>query len=388
MFSCGCYLWLMTRTTLMTNSTAPQKRVLDPSADAVDPGRRRGRGATVNPSGRYETFARGVFDDGWTTLETLEPLKTEVTLERPKKIITRNQSPDISFDRSINPYRGCEHGCVYCFARPTHAYLGLSPGLDFETKLFAKPDAAALLETELAEPGYEPRTIAIGTNTDPYQPIERQHRIMRQVLEVLDRHNHPVGIVTKSALVTRDIDILSRMAERGLAKVAVSVTTLDRKLARAMEPRAATPERRLEAIMRLAEAGIPAAVMTAPIIPGLNDSEIETILGAAAAAGASEAGYVFLRLPLEVSDIFRDWLNTTYPDRAGKVLSLVKDIRAGKDNDATWGRRQRGTGPVAWAIGRRFEMACRKNGLNRERMRMRTDLFTAPKPVGAQFDLF
>src|SRR5215203_546454 len=249
---------------------------------SVESERRHGRGATFNPDARYEPHRREDFSDGWDLLEEPAPLNTEVTIEKPRVIITKNDSPDISFDRSINPYRGCEHGCVYCFARPTHAYLGLSPGLDFESKLFAKPEAPALLEHELSAKGYEPRTIAIGTNTDPYQPIERRYGIMRGILEVLERAGHPVGIVTKSALVTRDIDILQRMAKRNLAKVAISVTTLDPKLARTMEPRASTPPKRLEALRQLSEAGIPATVMVAPVIPALNDSEIERILDAAA----------------------------------------------------------------------------------------------------------
>jgi DNA repair photolyase len=308
--------------------------------------------------------------------------------ETARKIITRNESPDISFDRSINPYRGCEHGCVYCFARPTHAYMGLSPGLDFETKLFAKPNAAKLLEKELAKPGYEPKTIAIGTNTDPYQPIERRYRIMREILEVLDRANHPVGIVTKSALIARDVDILARMAERGLAKAALSVTTLDRKLARAMEPRASTPQRRLDTLRLLSEAGIPTTVMVAPIIPALNESEIERILDAAAAAGVSEAGYVILRLPLEVRDIFKEFLEREYPDKAKHVMSIIRSMRGGKDYDSEWGKRMRGDGPYAWQIGRRFEMAASRLGLNKERLRLRTDLFTPPLAEGEQLRLF
>src|SRR5664279_4764282 len=272
---------------------------------AVEFERRRGRGAQSNAVGRYEPLARIAFDDGWRSLDELPPFKTTVQTDATRKIITRNSSPDIGFDRSINPYRGCEHGCIYCFARPTHAYLGLSPGLDFESKLFAKPDAPQLLEKELAAQDYEPRMIAIGTNTDPYQPIERERKIMRGILEVLDRAGHPVGIVTKSALVTRDIDILARMARRNLAKVAISVTTLDAKLARTMEPRASTPPKRLEALRQLAEAGIPTTVMVAPVIPALNDSEIERILDAAAHAGVREASYVLLRLPLEVRDLFR-----------------------------------------------------------------------------------
>ena len=354
----------------------------------VRPDRNRGRSAAINPSGRFEPVSRHVFDDGWSTLEELPPFKTEVQVEKPRTIITRNDSPDISFDRSINPYRGCEHGCVYCFARPTHAYMGLSPGLDFESKLFAKPDAAKLLERELARDGYQPRTIAIGTNTDPYQPIERQYRIMREVLEVLDAHNHPVGIVTKSALVTRDIDILSRMAERGLAKVALSVTTLDRMLARVMEPRASTPTKRLEAIRQLSEAGIPASVMVAPILPGLTDSEIERILDAGRAAGARDAGYVILRLPLEVAPIFKDWLLRHYPDRYRHVMSLVRSMRDGKDYDSEWGKRMRGSGPYAWQIGRRFEIAARRLGLNAEKTKLRNDLFRAPARKGEQLKLF
>jgi DNA repair photolyase len=331
---------------------------------AVESDRRRGRGAQSNASGRYEPVARITFDDGWQNLEDLPAFRTTVTVDATRKIITRNDSPDISFDRSINPYRGCEHGCIYCFARPTHAYLGLSPGLDFESKLFVKPEAAKLLERELSAPGYVPRTIAIGTNTDPYQPIEREHQVMRRILEVLERFGHPVGIVTKSALVTRDIDILSRMAARRLAKVALSVTTLDPKLARVMEPRAATPARRLDALRQLSAAGISTSVMVAPVIPALNDSEIERILDAAAAAGVKEAGYVLLRLPLEVRDLFREWLMANFPDRYRHVFKLVRETRDGKDYDSNWGKRQTGTGPIAWMIGRRFELACDKLGFN------------------------
>lgn len=354
--------------------------MIEESGIRVRPDRNRGRSAGINPTGRFEPVTRHVFDDGWESLEDLAPFKTEVQVEKPRTIITRNDSPDISFDRSINPYRGCEHGCVYCFARPTHSYMGLSPGLDFEAKLFAKPDAAKLLDKELSKEGYQPRTIAIGTNTDPYQPIEKQWRIMREILEVLDARNHPVGIVTKSALVTRDIDILSSMAERGLAKVALSVTTLDRMLARTMEPRASTPTKRLEAIRQLSNAGIPTSVMVAPILPGLTDSEIERILDAAKAAGAQDAGYVLLRLPLEVSPIFKDWLLRHYPDRYRHVMSLIRSMRDGKDYDSEWGKRMRGTGPYAWQIGRRFEIAARRLGLNARRTSLRTDLFeTTPK---------
>jgi len=361
--------------------------IVEQSGMRVRPERGRGRSAGINPSGRFEPVTRHVFDDGWNSLEELPPFKTEVQVERPRTIITRNESPDISFDRSINPYRGCEHGCVYCFARPTHSYMGLSAGLDFEAKLFAKPDAAKLLDRELSKADYQPRTIAIGTNTDPYQPIEKTHRIMREILEVLEARNHPVGIVTKSALVMRDVDILARMAARGLAKVALSVTTLDRTLARTMEPRAATPARRLEAMRTLAEAGIPVSVMVAPVVPGLNDAEIERILDAAYAAGAREAGYIILRLPLEVSPIFRDWLLRHYPDRYRHVMSLVRSMRGGKDYDSEWGKRMKGSGPYAWQIGRRFEIAARRLGFNTERRQLRTDLFVVPAREGDQLVL-
>lgn len=354
----------------------------------IDHARRRGRGAGINPSGRFEPTVRQEFDDGWATLEELPAFKTDVQIEKPRTIITRNDSLDISFDRSINPYRGCEHGCIYCFARPTHSYMGLSAGLDFETRLFAKPDAPRLLERELARPGYQPKTIAIGTNTDPYQPVEKKWRIMREILEVLEAANHPVGIVTKSALVVRDIDILSRMAEKGLAKVALSVTTLDAHLARTMEPRASTPSLRLQAIRRLTDAGIPASVMMGPVIPGINDHEIERILDAAYAQGAREAGYVLLRLPLEVAPLFKDWLLRNYPDRYRHVMSLVRSMRDGKDYDAEWGKRMRGTGPYAWQIGRRFEIAARKLGFNTQRLRLRTDLFEPIQKGGKQLSLF
>jgi len=353
----------------------------------VDVERRRGRGAGLNPTGRFEPMQRETFDDGWQTLEELPPFKTEVQVEKPRTAITRNESPDIPFDRSINPYRGCEHGCIYCFARPTHAYMGLSPGLDFEAKLFAKPDAAKLLERELAKPGYKPRVIAIGTNTDPYQPIEKEWRIMRQILEVLNRANHPVAIVTKSALVMRDIDILKDMAAKNLVRVGLSVTTLDRKLARTMEPRAATPQRRLEAIQALSEAGIRTSILVAPIIPALNDHEIERILDAGKAAGAQEASYVILRLPLEVSPLFRDWLLQHYPDRYRHVMSLIRSMRGGKDYDADFGKRMKGAGPYAWQISRRFEMATRRLELTRRNIALRDDLFVPPDGSGVQLSL-
>lgn len=350
--------------------------------------RRRGRGSISNHTGRFEALEKVFADDGWDIYEQLEPFRTLVTEEKAKKIITRNTSPDISFDRSINPYQGCEHGCTYCFARPTHAFYGQSPGLDFETRLFAKPNAATLLVKELAAPGYDVRPIAMGTNTDPYQPIERQHRITRSILEVMDRTSHPVAIVTKSTMILRDLDILSSLAARNLVKVAISVTTLDRKLSRSMEPRAATPQRRLDAIRKLSDAGIPVSVMAAPMIPGLNDHEIEKILISAAAAGAVNAGYILLRLPLEVRDLFREWLEDSYPDKAAKVMSLIKQTRGGKTYDATWGRRMRGVGPVAWMLGRRFEVAAKRAGLNETHARLRRDLFEAPLERGAQMSLF
>jgi DNA repair photolyase len=358
------------------------------SGIAVDRERRRGRGAHSNATGRYEPLARISFDDGWRAIDDLPPFKTTVTVDATRKIITRNDSPDLSFDRSINPYRGCEHGCVYCFARPTHAYLGLSPGLDFESKLFVKPNAPELLERELSAPGYVPKTIAIGTNTDPYQPIERRHQIMRRILEVLERAGHPVGIVTKSALVLRDLDILAGMAERNLVKVAISVTTLDAQLARTMEPRASTPSRRLEALRQLVKTGVPASTLVAPVIPAINDAEIERILEAVAATGVRHAGYVLLRLPLEVRDLFREWLMANFPDRYRHVFKLIRDMRGGKDYDSTFGTRMTGTGPIAWMIGRRFEVACERIGLNTTTVRTTTEHFRPPQPEAAQLDLF
>ncbi len=361
--------------------------LMSASGMRIEIDRRRGRAAGINPAGRFETLERIAVDDGWQTLEDMPPFKTEVQVEKPRTVITRNDSPDIPFDRSINPYRGCEHGCIYCFARPTHSYMGLSAGLDFEAKLFAKPDAPRLLVRELSKPGYKVKPIAIGTNTDPYQPIEREWRIMRQILEILDKANHPVVIVTKSALILRDIDILKSMAERGLAKVGISVTTLDRKLARSMEPRASTPAKRLEAIKALSEAGIPVAVMMAPVIPALNDHEIERILDSGKAAGASEASYVLLRLPLDVSPLFRDWLLQNYPDRYRHVMSLVRSMRDGKDYDAEFGKRMKGAGPYAWQISRRFEMATKRLGLMRRSLHLREDLFISPNSDGVQLSL-
>ena len=349
----------------------------------------RGRGASSNAVGRFETFAREAFDDGWDRDDDSSATKTEVTLERPRTVIARNESPDLPFDQSINPYRGCEHGCFYCFARPTHAYLGLGAGLDFETKLVAKEGAAVALAKELSGPKYRPAVIALGASTDAYQPIERQYRITRSILEVLARARHPVSIVTKSNLVLRDIDILAPMARDGLAKVFISVTTLDRDLARKMEPRAPTPERRLEAIEGLANAGIPVGVMAAPILPAINDAELEKILTRAHAAGAREAGYVTLRLPLELRDLFREWLAVNFPDKLKHALSLTQSMHGGKDYDAQWGRRMAGSGPYAWMIGRRFEIAAAKLGYREERLALRTDLFMpppqsdAPEPAAA-----
>jgi DNA repair photolyase len=379
----------MSRSSALKRPPAPL-----PSAPAGEPGaavdreRRRGRGTVSNASGRYEPLARVAFDDGWQGLEQLPPFKTTVTADSTRKIITHNDSPDLSFDRSINPYRGCEHGCVYCFARPTHAYLGLSPGLDFESKLFMKPNAPELLERELSAPGYSPRTIAIGTNTDPYQPIERRFAIMRRILEVLDRAGHPVGIVTKSALVLRDLDILTRMAKRDLVKVAISVTTLDPKLARVREPRASTPSRRLGALRELVKAGVPASALVAPIIPAINDAEIERILEAVAEAGVRNAGYVLLRLPLEIKDLFREWLLENFPDRYRHVINLIRQTRGGKDYDSTWGKRMTGSGPIAWMIGRRFEVACERLGFNLTSAKTTTEHFQPPRPAAEQLDLF
>ena len=359
------------------------------AADGGAPLRRqRGRGALSNASGRFEHEIRVHEEDGCDFSEDLPPLRTQVTPDSAKTLITRNDSPDIFFEQSINPYRGCEHGCVYCFARPTHAYLGLSPGLDFETKLFSKINAASLLERELSAPGYAAKTIAIGTNTDPYQPIERKERVMRKLLEVLALADHPVAIVTKSALILRDLDLLAPMAGKGLVKVALSVTTLDPVLARKMEPRASSPARRLDTIRRLAEANIPTSVMAAPIIPAINDFEIESILARAQAAGARGAGYVLLRLPLEVRELFTEWLRAHYPDKLKHVLSLMRSARDGKLYDSRFGARMTGSGPYASMIGRRFEAAAARLGLAGSRIPLRTDLFRPPARQGEQLRLF
>jgi DNA repair photolyase len=340
----------------------------------------KGRGAVSNHAGRYEPGDRVLEDDGWNIGEELmgERPRTSVTLDSSRKVIARNESPDLGFDRSINPYRGCEHGCIYCFARPTHAWLGLSPGLDFETRLFAKPDAAERLREELAARNYDVAPIALGTNTDPYQPTERKLGITRQILLVLRECKHPVTIVTKSALVVRDIDILSDMARDRLANVTLSVTTLDPELARTMEPRAPAPVRRIETIAALSAAGIPTGVMAAPIIPAINDMELERILDAAANAGATSAAYVLLRLPLEIKDLFEEWLMAHYPQRALRVMALVRDTRGGKHYDSRWGTRMKGEGPYAEMIARRFALATKRLNLNRQRSKLRTDLFRPP----------
>ena len=354
---------------------------------------RKGRGAVSNRTGRFEPTTSSKIDDGWDTAALLadEPLRTTVTNEHPQSIIAKNESPDIPFDRSINPYRGCEHGCVYCFARPTHAYHGLSPGLDFETKLFAKPNAAALLETELSKPTYRPQTIQLGANTDPYQPIERTRRITREIIEVLSRFNHPVGVTTKSNLITRDIDLLAPMADKNLAAVGISITSLDRTLARTLEPRCPTPDKRLEAVRELTDAGIPVAVMVAPVIPGLNDHEIEAILTEACAAGAIAAEYIMLRLPLEIHDLFEEWLHTHVPDRAKKVMRLIRETRGGKVYDSDFSQRMSGTGIYADMIKTRFQKALKRAGFDHNRasgFAQRTDLFVRPLGTLDQPSLF
>jgi DNA repair photolyase len=349
----------------------------------------RGRGAQSNASGRYESHIREAFDDGWTEGdETPAPLRTVVTPERARTIIARNDSPDVGFDRSINPYRGCEHGCIYCYARPAHAYMGLSPGLDFESRIFFKPEAGRLLTRELARPAYAPGVIHIGGNTDPYQPQERRLRVTRQVIEVLQAHSHPFSIITKSALILRDLDMIGPMGAAGLARAAISVTSLDRRLARAMEPRAATPEKRLAAIRGLAAAGAPVTVMFAPVIPGLNDHELEAVLERAAEAGATGAGYVVLRLPLEIKDLFAEWLAAARPDRAARVMSLVRQMRGGRDYDSDWSKRMKGDGPIAELIAQRFAAARRRFGLDRPHPQLDLTQFRVPAKPGDQLDLF
>jgi DNA repair photolyase len=348
----------------------------------------KARGSTSNAAGRFERLARETFIDGWDSEVEQRVAGTTTVDERPRKIITRNDSPDVPFDRSINPYRGCEHGCSYCFARPTHAYLGLSPGLDFETRLTRKLGAAEVLGRELAARNYEVAPIALGTNTDPYQPIEARDRIMRSILEVLAAHNHPVTIVTKGTLIERDIDILRPMAAKGLVQVGVSVTTLGSRLSRQLEPRAPVPARRLKTMRALSDAGIPVRVMVAPVIPALTDHELEAILSAAASHGARTASYIMLRLPLEVAPLFEDWLETHVPERAARVMNRVRELRGGKANDSNFGTRMQGEGEWAELMAKRFDIALNRTGLSRTGPRLRCDLFAVPPKVGDQLSLF
>jgi DNA repair photolyase len=368
----------------------------DPLRRAPGAAAERGRGATFNPLNRFGCYGREAYDDGWaqppdeTAADDTPPkLKTTVTVQRARTIIARNDSPDIPFTQSINPYQGCEHGCIYCYARPTHAYLDLSPGLEFETKLFAKPDAAALLRAEIGKRGYVCDPIALGTNTDPYQPIEREWKITRQILEVLAAHEHPFTIVTKSALVERDLDLIAPMAARNMARVYLSITSLDRELARTLEPRAAAPPRRLQAMRALADAGVPVGVLVAPVIPQLNDRDLEAVLEAAAAHGATSAGWILLRLPLEVAPLFRAWLDEHYPLRAAHVMSLIQQLRGGRDNDPNFGSRMRGAGTFAELIARRFALATKRLGLNDHRTApLDITRFRPPRANEAQRELF
>jgi len=356
--------------------------VYDPVSEA------RGRGAVSNRAGRFERVERAVESDGWDIPEPAPGWRTEVRIEQAHRIITRNTSPDLGFDRSLNPYRGCEHGCVYCFARPTHEWLGMSAGLDFETKLIARPNAPERLAAELSAKGYAVRPIAIGTNTDPYQPVERDRGIMRACLEVLRDFRHPVTVTTKGTLIERDLDILGEMAGMGLASAGISVTTLDPGLARRMEPRAPSPKRRLAAIRALAEAGVPVRLMAAPLIPGLTDHELERILEAGAEAGARAAAWIVLRLPFEVSPLFREWLAVNAPLKAARVMARVREVHGGKDYDAEWGKRQTGSGTYATLIDHRFRIACRRLGLDGGMPKLRCDLFRVPVRPGDQLSLF
>jgi len=360
--------------------------------DELRPVARKGRGAISNDSGRYEPQGRVAVDDGWASDERDEALcaavSTRVLPDSSRSIIARNDSPDIPFERSINVYRGCEHGCIYCYARPSHAWLGLSPGLDFETRIFAKHQAAELLRQALAKKGYKPKLIALGTNTDPYQPVERGLKLTRQILEVLAEARHPVSIVTKSHLVTRDLDLLEDLARDRLVKVFLSVTSLSSELSRVMEPRAARPERRLQAVGALAERAIPVGVMVAPVIPAINDHELEAILEAAASAGANSANYILVRLPLEIKQLFEEWLETHFPDRKDKVLGLIRDTRGGKLYDPTFGRRMRGSGSYAELLSSRFRHACRRLKLGGDDWQPASDLFRRPRHDGDQLSLF
>ncbi|WP_138379615.1 PA0069 family radical SAM protein [Luteithermobacter gelatinilyticus] len=370
-----------------------EKETLAPHTENnwVRPEARRGRGARSADTGRFEKEQRIPLDDGWDSLDQdPEPVKTFLMADKSKKVIAHNTSPDIPFDQTVNPYRGCEHGCIYCYARPTHCYLGFSAGLDFETRLMVKYDAAERLEEELRHRRYHPAVIALGGNTDIYQPIERDLKITRQIIEVLKKFNHPFGVVTKSFLVTRDIDLLGEMASRNLVRVFLSITTLNHRLARRMEPRASTPERRLLAIRKLTEAGIPTGVMVAPVIPSLTDHEMENILAAAQEAGARSAGYVMLRLPHEIKQLFREWLEEEAPNRADRILHLLQSMHGGKDYKAQFGHRMKGAGPYAELIAQRFRKACRRLGLNPQKRddRLRLDLFRVPLDDGKQMSLF
>ena len=349
----------------------------------------KGRGTLTNPPGRFERHDIEEVHDGWFEEEQPDTIATTVEPDRARAIITRNDSPDIPFEQSINPYRGCEHGCTYCYARPSHAFMGLSSGIDFETKLFYKADAGKVLERELARPGYVCKPITIGANTDPYQPVEREMKVTRQVLEVLARTRHPASVITKSALILRDLDLLVDMARDNLMSVAISITSLSVETKRVLEPRTASPQARLRALRELNAAGVPTGVMVAPIIPAITDHEMEAILEAAAAAGARWAGYTMVRLPFEIKDLFREWLAEHFPDRAAHVMSLIREMRGGRDYDATFGERMRGTGPIAELVRNRFKMACRRLGLNsgtRERPD-RTQLFRPPLIAGSQLSL-
>ena len=354
--------------------------------DPIEPERRRGRGAGSNPANRYDRLHAMRTDDGWQR-DADAPVRTRVDIDTSRTVLARNTSPDVPFDRSINPYRGCEHGCIYCFARPTHAHLGFSPGLDFETRLLAKPNAADLLAQVLAKPKYQVAPIAIGTNTDPYQPIEQDWRIMRGVLEVLWEHRHPVTITTKGSLITRDVDLLRKMAREKLVRVSISLTTLDNRLSRAMEPRCAAPARRLAIVRELAKSGVPVGIGLAPIVPGLTDPEIEHLLRAGAEAGADSASFIMLRLPLEVAPLFEDWLEREYPNRAAKIMARVREMHGGKAYSAQWFKRMQGEGVHASLIKRRFELARRKHGLDRDRFQPRCDLFRVPPRAGDQLSL-
>lgn len=356
--------------------------------ELLHPDRIRGRGAQTNRTGRFETHQRDSFDDGWGAVEALPVAETIEHVERAKTIITTNDSPDIGFERSINAYRGCEHGCSYCFARPTHAYLGHSAGLDFEREIYVKTNAVEALRAEFSAKNYRPKPIAMGTNTDPYQPAERKHRLTRGILELMLETRHPVMITTKSALIVRDLDLLTELAKLNLVKVALSVTSMDHKLSRKMEPRASSPARRLEAIRLLSEAGVPTAVFASPMIPAINDMELERILDAGKAQGAISAQMILLRLPGEVRDVFREWLLRHFPDRVRHVLTLVRDTRGGKDYDSRWGVRMTGEGPYATLLRQRFEKARDRLGLDGRLPSLRTDLFEPPAVETAQMSLF